>query len=52
MKRLATAKVSVGNRISLTQEVCKTLDVKQGDMVAICRTEEGRIELLKIDLPS
>ncbi len=52
MKRLATAKVSVGNRISLTQEVCKTLDVKQGDIVAVCKTDDGKIELLKVALPA
>ncbi|WP_157844357.1 hypothetical protein [Candidatus Methanomethylophilus sp. 1R26] len=42
-KIITTAKISIGNRIALTQETCELLKVKQGDKVLIKQSDSGEI---------
>lgn len=42
-KIITTSKISVGNRIALTQETCNLLKVKKGDKVLIKQNESGEI---------
>lgn len=44
---LAAPKISAGNRIALSDEVCDSLGVQIGERIVIIRTEKGDIVLKK-----